>query len=308
MAAYALQRLVALAAAMVGVASLTFVVFHVLPHQEPTPLDGPLPLELLEYLERVFLHFDLGRADTGTQRPVADLLAARLPGTLSLLVGAFVLAAVGGIAAGVVRATRPKSVVSRLLGLLFAFAVVAPPYWLGLMVLLLFTTEAGLVDVSFLGGQGSYRDLTEDPVRWLRSLILPWTLFAVIFAAFTARVLAATLRETLHEDYVRTARGKGVRERAVLWRHALRPALPAVLSVTALNTALFLNTAVLIETVFNIPGIGRMARDALEDNDVAVLEGTVLVAGAVVCVAGLLADLGLAWLDPQVRLARADRR
>jgi peptide/nickel transport system permease protein len=301
LAAYVLQRLLAVAAAMAGVAALTFVVFHVLPSQAPPAGDGPLPVQLAEYLERVFLHLDLGRSTTGTQRPVADLLAAGLPGTLSLLFGAMALSLGVGVAVGVLRATHPRSVAVRVVDVVIAVALIAPPYWLGLIALLALTTESGLVDVPFLGGQGSYRGLTEDPGRWLQSLLLPWMVLGAAFIALNARMLGGTLRETLGDEYVRTARAKGVSERRIVWRHALPPALPSLLAVASLNVALFVNGAVVVETVFNVPGVGRLARDSLLRNDLPVLEGTVLLGAALVCLAGLLADAIHAWLDPQVR-------
>ena len=121
-------------------------------------------------------------------------------------------------------------------------------------------------------------------------------------------MLGGALRETLGDEYVRTARAKGVSERRTVWRHALPPALPSLLAVASLNVALFVNGAVVVETVFNVPGVGRLARDSLLRNDLPVLEGTVLLGAALVCLAGLLADMIHAWLDPQVRFGDAAGR
>jgi peptide/nickel transport system permease protein len=143
--------------------------------------------------------------------------------------------------------------------------------------------------------------LTQNPAAWLSSLVLPWFVLAAAFAAFYARMARANLIETLSEDYIRTARAKGVSERNVIFRHALRNALTPIVTIAGLDIGLLLGGAVLTETVFNIPGVGRFAYDSIINSDLPSIQGTVLFGAFFIILANLVVDILYARLDPRVR-------
>jgi peptide/nickel transport system permease protein len=178
-------------------------------------------------------------------------------------------------------------------------AVSAPVYWLGLVSLYLFASDIGVLRI--FPGQASYVPLTEDPVRWFESLLMPWFVLAASYAAIYARLLRSTMIETLSQDYIRTARAKGLRERRVVLRHGLRGAITPVVTAAGLDLGLVLGGAILVESVFNIPGIGRQAFDAIVQSDLPVIQGTVLFGALFIVVANLAVDVLYALLDPRVR-------
>jgi peptide/nickel transport system permease protein len=178
-------------------------------------------------------------------------------------------------------------------------AISAPVYWLGLVALYLFANDIGLVHV--FDGAGTYTGLTEDPGRWFGSLILPWMVLAASFAAFYARLLRANLIETMSEDYIRTARAKGLPERRVIGRHAMRAAITPIVTILGLDIGILLGGAILAETVFNIPGVGRLAYEGIQNADLPVIQGTVLFGAMFIVVANLIVDIVYAFLDPRVR-------
>ena len=184
------------------------------------------------------------------------------------------------------------------MGLALLF-ISAPEYWLGLIVLYLFAADIGQIRV--FPGAGSYAGLTADPGKWLGSLILPWLVLAAGFAAVYARVMRSSLIETMGQDYIRTARAKGLPERQVVLRHGVRAAITPILTIFALDVGVLLGGAVLIETVFDIPGIGRLNYDAITHADFPIIQGTVLLAAAFIIVANILVDIAYAYLDPRVR-------
>jgi peptide/nickel transport system permease protein len=172
-------------------------------------------------------------------------------------------------------------------------------YWLGLVALYLFSNDIGRFPI--FDGSGTYTPLTEDPGRWFGSLILPWFVLAASFAAFYARLLRANLIETMGEDYIRTARAKGLPERTVVLRHGVRSAITPVVTALGLDIGILLGGAILTESVFNIPGIGRLAYDAIVHADLPVIQGTVLFGAFFIVLANLVVDVLYAFLDPRVR-------
>ena len=177
--------------------------------------------------------------------------------------------------------------------------VSAPEYWLGLIALYLFASDIGLIPI--FPGAGSYVPLTTDPVKWFTSLILPWFVVAAGNAAIYARLMRGSLIETMSEDYIRTARAKGLAERRVVLRHGVRSAINPILTILGLDIGVLLGSAVLVETVFNIPGIGRLNYDAITHSDFPIVQGTVLLAALFIIVANILVDIAYAYLDPRVR-------
>ena len=300
------------------VSFLTFAIFYLFPSADPaslragrsaTPqlvaqirhqlgLDQPFYEQYWIYMKGIVLHFDLGFSYQNDESVRTQILS-RLPATVSLAAGAFVVWIGIGIPIGIVSAIRRRSLLDRVTMGGALVAISAPVYWLGLVALFVFAKGTG--KLALLGGAGSYVPLTENPVQWLSSLVLPWFVLAAAFAAFYARMARANLIETMSEDYIRTARAKGLSERRVILRHALRAALTPLVTMAGLDIGLLLGGAVLTETVFNIPGVGRFAYDAIINSDLPAIQGTVLFGAFFIILANLLVDVLYAFLDPRVR-------
>ena len=322
MLAFIVRRLITVVVLLVAVASVTFVVFNLLPSTDPavlragkqaTPdlveqvradlgLDRPKSEQFVDYLGDVFLRFDFGTSYVGERRKVLDEITERLPATISLTVGAVVLWVLLGVAIGVISAIRRGTVFDRVAMGLALVAISAPVYWLGLVALYLFSPDVGVLGLGFVGGSGSYQPLTEDPGQWLKSMLLPWCVLAASFAAVYARVLRGSLLDVVGEDYIRTARAKGVPERTVVRRHAIRSAITPVVTLLGLDIGILLGGAILTETVFNVPGIGRLAQSAIETGNLPIVQGCVLFGAFFIIIANLVVDIAYAFLDPRVRL------
>ncbi len=300
------------------VSALTFLIFYTFPSADPaalragrqaTPqlieqirrnlgLDRPVYVQFWRYLKDLVLHFDLGYSYQNNVS-VRSQIFARLPATISLTVGAVVIWMVLGITVGVISAVRRGSLLDRAVMGAALVAISAPVYWLGLIALFLFSSDIGRVHL--FSGAGSYVPLSEDPGRWFSSLVLPWLVLAAAFSAFYARMVRGNLIEVMGENYIRTARAKGLSERRVTFRHGLRAALTPIVTMAGLDIGILLGGAVLTETVFNIPGIGRFAYDAIINSDLPAIQGTVLFGAFFIIVANLAVDILYAFLDPRVR-------
>src|SRR3954447_11356084 len=317
MGRYVARRLLWMVVSLLLVSALTFAIFYLLPAGDPaqlrvgpraTPatiaavreqlhLNDSKPTQFGNYMTGLFLHFDLGKSfenDTS----VRSEIVSRLPATISLAVGAAILWMAIALPVGIVSAIKRRSVFDRVAMGTSLMAVSAPVYWLGLMVLYLFAQDVGRFKL--LPGIDSYTPLTEDPVAWLKSLILPWIVLAASFAAIYARLLRGSLLDVMSEDYIRTARAKGLRERTVIVKHGVRSAITPVVTVLGVDLGILLGGAVLTETVFNIPGIGRLAYDAIQKRDLPTVQGVVLVAAIFVIVMNLVVDVVYSLLDPRV--------
>ncbi|HSO99245.1 MAG TPA: ABC transporter permease, partial [Solirubrobacteraceae bacterium] len=178
-------------------------------------------------------------------------------------------------------------------------AISAPVFWLALLSLFLFSTDVGKIHI--FPGAGSYVPLSQDPWKWFTALIMPWFVLAASFAAIYARLLRANLIEVMSEDYVRTARAKGLTERRVIMRHAVRAAITPIVTAAGIDIGILLGGAVLTETAFNIPGIGRLAYDSIQNADLPMIQGTVLFGAFFILIANLVVDILYAFLDPRVR-------
>ncbi|HEY1540533.1 MAG TPA: ABC transporter permease [Solirubrobacteraceae bacterium] len=318
MTGYVVRRLLWTVVLLFVVSLITFVIFYLLPSADPAVLragrnpspevvaqirvqlglDRPWTVQFAHYLGRLVLHFDLGYS-YHNDASVKSEIFERLPATISLALGALVVWLTAGIAIGVISAMRPGSVFDRIAMGGALVAISAPVYWLGLVALYLFADDFGVLHV--FPGAGSYVPLTHDPVRWFTSLIMPWCVLASTYAAIYARLLRATLIETLSQDFIRTARAKGLRQRRVVLRHGLRGAITPVVTAAGVDLGVVLGGAILTESVFNIPGIGRLAVDAINDADLPLIQGTVLVGALFIVLANLVVDVLYAFLDPRVR-------
>jgi peptide/nickel transport system permease protein len=251
-------------------------------------------------MKQLVLHFDFGFSYVNSAS-VRQQIVDRLPATISLTAGATVVWLLIGLPVGIVSAIKRRQLVDRVAMGAALVAISAPVYWLGLVCLYLFSKDIGKVHL--FDGAGSYAGLTESPGRWFGSLIMPWFVLAATFAAFYARLLRANLLETMSEDYIRTARAKGLPERRVILGHGVRAAITPIVTVLGLDVGILLGGAVLTETVFNVPGIGRLAYDAIQHADLPVIQGTVLFGALFIVVANLVVDIAYAFIDPRVRYA-----
>jgi peptide/nickel transport system permease protein len=300
------------------VSALTFVVFYVFPAGDPaqlragrlaTPaliakirhtlgLDRSIFVQYFDYMKNVVLHFDFGYSYYSGQS-VLSLIRDRLPATLSLTVGAVILWVAAGIPVGILSAIKRGSFIDRAAMTTALTFVSMPVFWLALLLLYFFAKDIG--KVALFDGADTYTGITNNLGQWFGSLIMPWFVLAATQAAIYSRLLRGNLLEVMGEDYIRTARAKGLPERRVIWRHGVRSAITPVVTVLGLDIGVLLGGAVLTETVFEIPGIGRLNYDAIVHSDFPVVQGTVLLAAMFIVVANILVDIAYAYLDPRVR-------
>ena len=319
MTAYVIRRVLWGVALLVIVCALTFLLFRVLPTgnpavlragRDPQPhlikeiervlgLDKSLPTQFWDYLKGVFLHFNFGYSYY-SQQSVITLIKERIPATASLAIGAAVIWVVAGLSVGIISALKPRSLWDRASMGTALVLISAPEFWLALIALLLFSEDIGKFKI--LPGAGSYVPISQDPWKWFTSLIMPWFVLAAGSAAVFARLMRGSLIETMKEDYIRTARAKGLTERRVV-RQGVRAAINPIVTLLALEVGVLLGGAVLVETVFNIPGVGRLAYNAIVHSDFEVIQGTVLLASMFIIIANIVADVAYAYLDPRVRYA-----
>ncbi|HEX8101191.1 MAG TPA: ABC transporter permease [Solirubrobacteraceae bacterium] len=231
--------------------------------------------------------------------PVIDQITSRLPATIGLTVGAVLIWLLIGLTVGTISAIKSRSLVDRLSMGAALIAISAPVYWLGLVSLFLFSNDIGKVHI--FRGAGSYQPITDGVFGWAAALVLPWLVLAAAFSAFYARLLRGNLIETMSEDYIRTARAKGLNERRVIFRHGMRSAITPIVTILGLDIGILLGGAILTESVFNIPGIGRLAYDSIARSDLPVIQGTVLFGAFFIVIMNLIVDIAYAFLDPRVR-------
>ena len=318
MTKYIIRRLLWVIVLLFLVSLITFVVFYLLPSADPAQLragrqpnpalvaqirhnlglDKPWYVQYYRYMKALVLHFDFGYSYQNNT-PVRTLIFARLPATISLTVGAAIIWLVLGLAVGTVSAVRRRSKFDRAAMGGALVGISAPVYWLGLVSLFLFASDIGKFKI--FPGAGSYVPLSQDPSKWFSSLILPWLVLAASFTAIYARLLRANLIEVMSEDYIRTARAKGLSERRVVLRHGMRSAITPIVTAFGLDVGVLLGGAILTETVFNIPGIGRLAYDSILAGDLPMIQGTVLLGAFFIVMANLIVDIGYALIDPRVR-------
>jgi peptide/nickel transport system permease protein len=263
-------------------------------------LDQPAWKQYATFLGRS-VHGDLGY-DYYHQVPVTHVLADAVPITLSLACGAAVLWMALGVFSGVVSAVHPRSVADRTLTGLALYFYSMPSFLLGLLLLYLLYYRLTLAGLRWFP-PGDYVPLTQDPSGWAQHMALPWITLALLLAATYTRLTRGSMLDVLGDDYIRTARAKGLTERRVVYRHALRGALTPVVTQFGIDLGQLIGGVVVTETVFSLPGLGKTAVDAIGQQDLPVIVGVVLVASAAVVVANIVVDLAYAALDPRVRLA-----
>jgi peptide/nickel transport system permease protein len=295
-----------------------FAVFYVLPNNVARTLAGrqatPQMVALISHrlgldepLWRQYVRF-VGNAARGNlgydyyhQVPVTQIVAAAAPITASLVVGAAVLWLVLGVFNGVVSAIHPRSLVDRSLTVFSLFFYSMPSFLLGLLLLYFLYYKLTLAGHPVFPA-GGYSPFTEDPMAWLQHMILPWVTLALVSAATYTRLTRASMIDVLGQDYIRTARAKGLTERRVVRVHAMRSAMTPVVTQLGIDVGVLLGGAVVTETVFSMPGLGKTAVDAITQQDLPVIVGIVLVAATAVVIANIVVDIAYAALDPRVRL------
>jgi peptide/nickel transport system permease protein len=263
-------------------------------------LDRPILDQFWSFLKGIVTRGDLG-TDYYHGVPVTTLLKQDAPVTISLVVGGAVLWLLIGVASGVISAIRPRSIADRTsTGLALLFQSV-PAFLLGLTLINLCFYQLTVRGLAWFPA-GGYVPITQSPFEWARHLILPWLTIALISAATYTRLTRTAMLEVLGEDYIRTARAKGLREWRVLIRHALRSALTPVLTQFGVDVAIALGGAILTESVFGLPGLGRESVQAINNQDLPVILGVVVVASAAVVLANIVVDVLYALLDPRVKM------
>jgi peptide/nickel transport system permease protein len=264
-------------------------------------LDKPVYDQYLKYTGRL-LHGDLGYSFRN-EEPVAKTLASRLPITASLALGAAVVWLLIGIPIGILAATKPRSLRDRAATVFALGGLSTPTFVMGLLFsyffFYIFRTKFG---IDFFPGNG-YVPLTENPLEWFKHLLLPWFALAFVSAASYSRITRGSLLEVLGEDYIRTARAKGLTERRVTYRHGLRSALTPVVTLLGIDVGTLLGGAIVTEQVFGLGGIGQLAVQSVLIGDLPVIFGTVLLAAFFIVVGNILVDITYALLDSRVRLA-----
>jgi len=317
MGPYIIRRLLYMVVVLLFVTAITFLIFYVLPTADPaalragrspTPetlaaireqlgLDKPLYEQFFLYLKALVLHFDFGNSFVNNQ-DVRGLIFDRLPNTLFLIVGAAFLWFTGGVVIGTISAVKRGTLLDRAAMGTALIAISAPVYWLGLVSLYLFASDIGQFPV--FPGSGAYQD-ADGFFAKIPTMILPWIVLAAAFSAVYARLTRSNLLEVMSEDYVRTARAKGLTERRVIVRHGLRSAITPVITVLGLDLGILVGGAILTESVFGIPGIGRLSFDAIQRGDLVTIQGTTLFLAFAVVLMNLIVDILYAFLDPRVR-------
>jgi peptide/nickel transport system permease protein len=321
MTLYIARRLVWTVVVVACVLAITFAVFYLMPAGDPAlrfagknptdteialihhrlGLDKPWYVQFSKFTENFFLGDKYGWPGLGYtyagQTSVKSLIVARAPRTLLLIAGASILWLVTGVAVGVLSAVKRRSLTDRLAMGFALFGISTPVFWLGLMALYIFWRQLG-----WTGGSG-YVSPADSVTGFFSHMILPWTVLAMLYAAFYARMTRNNLLETLGEDYIRTARAKGLSERRVIFKHGLRASLTPIVTMFGLDIALLVGGAIITESVFNLQGLGYLAINNALQQDLPVVLGVVLLASVAVALANLVVDVLYAFLDPRVRYA-----
>jgi peptide/nickel transport system permease protein len=267
--------------------------------RERLGLDQPVWKQYLDFIWRA-LHGNLGY-DYYYQLPVTHIMAQALPITLSLALGASVIWLIIGVTNGVLSAVYPRSFIDRGLTAFALFFYSFPSFLLGLVLLYFIYYKLTLSGLRWFP-PGGYAPLGQGPGQWALHMILPWLTLALVLAATYTRLTRSSMLDVLGEDYVRTARSKGLSERRIIVRHGLRSALTPVVTQFGIDLGQLIGGVVVTETVFSLPGLGKTVIDAITRQDLPVIVGIVLFASAAVVTANILVDVAYALLDPRVRL------
>ncbi|MDX6588532.1 MAG: peptide/nickel transport system permease protein [Solirubrobacterales bacterium] len=327
---YIVRRVLWALLLLVLVSGVVFAIFYLLPTADPAKLragrgasaeqveqirtnlglDDPTSEQFGRYVGGVFTPyenedkgvngpFDLGTSIFQNGKPVSEIIFDRLPATIMLVIGSVILWLAIAIPIGVISAVRRRSLMDRTTMVTSLAFISAPVFWLGLVALYLFASDVGVVHI--FPGIGSYNDADSFSAK-VGSMLLPWMVLAAATAAIYARYVRSQMIEAMQEDYVRTARAKGLSERRVILKHALRSALTPIVTLLGLDVGILLaGNAILTESVFNIPGIGKETVTAIGQSDLPLIQGIVLFGAFFIVIFNLVVDILYAYLDPRVR-------
>ncbi len=305
MLVFIVRRLMMLVSVLLGVVPLVFFLIHMIPGdpvdimlgenalaadkeamRQDLGLDQPLHLQYLSYLSGVV------RGDLGTsllsRQPVLKEIWSRFPASVELMAGAMFVALSLSIPLGILAAMKPRSLMDALAMLVSFLGAAIPSFWLGPLLILLFAIHLNWLPVNERGG--------------LEHLILPAITLGTALAAILSRMIRSSLLEVLGEDYIRTARAKGLRERTVVLKHALRNALLPVMTIVGLQIGILLSGAIITEFIFDWPGLGTLLLQSIHTRNYPLVQGCILFIATVYVVVNLLTDIAYGWADPRVRL------
>lgn len=328
MGAYIVRRMISMVLMLIALSMIVFLIFNALPadparltcgkscspqiieaNRHRLGLDKPLVNQYGDFVKGIFVGrtYGSGTATFDCHVPclgysfrkgeqVTDLLWSRFPVTGQLALGAFVLWIAAGVSTGIVAALKRGKWQDRTIMGISLIGYSFPSFFIALLLVFFIQIKWGLI------GFEGYVPIYENPAKWFEGFILPWIALALISAAFYARLTRNQMLDTMGEDYIRTARSKGLRERTVIGKHGLRAGLTPIVTAAGLDLATLLGGAVITEKIFALNGIGALAIGSVVDADLPVITGTVLLAATFVIVANLLVDVLYAVIDPRVRL------
>lgn len=319
---YIVRRLLWVAVTLLLITFLTYLIFFVMPPtdpavnfagKQPTPelvaevrrqfgLDKPVIVQYALFVKRIFLGDEYGWPGLGfsfnTRSALKPIIYERFLVTLQLALGAAILWLLVGVPIGILSALRPRSLFDRFAMGFALFGVSTPVFFLGPVLLYVFWFKLG-----WLPGTGFYSITRYGPGTWFVHMIMPWSVLALAFAAFYARMTRGNLIEVMGEDYIRTARAKGLTERRVVTRHGLRASLTPVVTMLGLDLGGLIGGALITETVFNLKGLGNYAVESVFSGDLYAILDVTIIAAFAVTLANLAVDIIYAFLDPRVRYA-----
>jgi peptide/nickel transport system permease protein len=314
MARFVVRRLFQMVLVMFAVSVLTFLIFNVIPNGDPAVrMAGRQPTEtqieairkewgfdeniVVQYLTTMKKVFTGDLQSYFTQLPVGEEILKGLPRTLSLAVGAALLWMFVAVCFGLYSAMKAGKFADRFLTIIALIGISMPVFWIGALMNYYLGFKWGLFP------NGGYVEFTEDPIDWFYHLILPWTALAILFIGFYSRLLRSNVLDTINEDYVRTARAKGLSERQIMVRHVLRNSLIPIVTLWGLDFGAVLGGgAILTETVFDLQGVGQYAADSIGQLDVPPVLAVTIFAAFFIVLLNAIVDIVYAYLDPRIRL------
>ncbi len=320
---FLLKRILGLIPTFFGITLISFFVMHLAPGEpmslqadfnpKMTPemrqrlraqygLDKPLYVQYAKWVKGL-LHLDLGRSFSPDRRKVWDKIKERLPVTILINVLSMILILVVAIPLGVRAAVRQNSLFDQVTTVLVFLAYAAPAFWVALLLMLFFGIELNLLPVSGLHSLMGYEQMSfwQKVADWARHLVLPVFVSAIGGLAGFSRYTRSSMLEVLRQDYVTTARAKGLPERVVIYRHALRNALLPLITILGLSIPGLIGGSVIFESIFAIPGVGQLMWSAVMARDYPVLMGNLVIVSVLTLLGNLLADIGYAAVDPRIR-------
>jgi peptide/nickel transport system permease protein len=312
---FIVRRLVGMIAVLFAISVLTFLIFNVIPNGDPAyriaphnataaqlqrirqiwGFDRSLPVQYGKTMQQIFSG-DL--VSYSTQTNVIDEIKRDVPHTFSLAIGAAIMWMTFAIALGLYTALRAGQIADRLLTILALIGISMPVFWVGALMSYYLGFKAGIFPNS------GYVNFSDDPVQWAYHLIMPWTALSLLFIGFYSRVLRSNILDTMNEDFVRTARAKGLSERQVLMRHVLRNSLIPIVSLFGLDFgAVIGGGAILTESVFQLGGVGQYAADSIASLDIPPVLAITMFGAFFIVLLNTIVDITYAYLDPRIRLA-----